>query len=175
MTKFITADKWLIGIVISGFVIYIAWTGFVVTTDRTLDYYVYVIAAHAFGNGENIYTAIGDPYSKIAQELGITNSTSPWYLHYQYPILTALVVYPLTFLPLRVGAAIWVGLSGLAALASSLILCSFTNVTWKRRVILMAGVSFVPVLPSCTLVKLICLCYWQPCWHCTIYAEEGMH
>jgi hypothetical protein len=66
MTKFITADKWLIGIVISGFVIYIAWTGFVVTTDRTLDYYVYVIAAHAFGNGENIYTAIGDPYSNSA-------------------------------------------------------------------------------------------------------------
>jgi Glycosyltransferase family 87 len=161
MTKSVTTDKWLVGIAISGFVIYTAWTGFVVTTDRPHDYYLCVIAAHAFGNGANIYTAAGDPgdhlqqaivrndvqvyYRKIAGELGMNIWVPP---PYQYPILTALVVYPLTFLPLRVGAAIWVGLSGLAALAAGLILCSLTNVTWKRRVIVAATVSFVPILTS---------------------------
>ena len=144
MIKFITTDKWFMGIAVTGLVIYMAWTGFVVTTDKPLDYYVYVISAHAFGNGENIYSAIGNRYGDIARQLGITNYTSP----YQYPILTALVVYPLTFLQFRVGAAIWVGLSGLAALVSGLVLCSFTDVIWKRRAILLTTIGFVPIFTS---------------------------
>jgi hypothetical protein len=62
--------------------------------------------------------------------------------------LTALLIIPLTFLPLRLGATIWVGLSGLAALASGFMLCSFTTEKWKRRLILSSTVVFVPILST---------------------------
>ncbi|NJP07570.1 MAG: DUF2029 domain-containing protein [Chloroflexaceae bacterium] len=133
-------DRWLVGSVVLTVLWYAAWSVFVVYTDRPLDYYVYVIAADVLGRGENIYQLTD--YAPIAERLGITNYTSP----YQYPPLTALLVWPLLLLPLRLGALVWVFGSGLAALLSALLLARHALRRWQRRVILLALPGFVPVL-----------------------------
>jgi len=144
MIKMLTNDKWLIGITVMGVVLYMGFMGFVVLNDRCTDYYIYLISAYALGNGENVYTLPASAFEAIAGQLGIVTQVGP----YLYPTLTALVVYPLSFLPLRLGAAIWISLSGVAALASGLILCSFTTEKWKQRVILLSTVAFFPVLTT---------------------------
>ncbi|MCG6534040.1 MAG: DUF2029 domain-containing protein [Syntrophales bacterium LBB04] len=142
MIKILAEDKWLLGITLIGLLLYLGFTRFAVLHDKPLDYYVYLIAAHTLGSSENIYTLPLSRYELIAQQLGIVTKAAP----YVYPILTALLIFPLSFLPLRIGAAIWIGLSGVAALASGLVLCSFTDEKWKRRVILSSTIAFVPVL-----------------------------
>ncbi len=136
-------DKWLWLLFILGLLFYAAWTGFVVVTDRPLDYYVYVIAADAFAHGENIYV-LPDSYDLIAGRLGITNYTQP----YLYPLLTALLVRPLLLLPLRLGAVIWVFGNGLAALVAALLLGRDADSVWKRRLILAAAIGYVPILTT---------------------------
>jgi hypothetical protein len=144
LTKFISNDKWLVSITIIGLAFYVGMTGFIVLNDKPLDYYMYLISSYALGHGENIYAMPASTYERIAQHLGIVTKTTP----YGYPTFTALLIYPLSFLPLRLGATIWVGLSGLAALASGLILCSFTVEKWKQRVILVSTIAFVPVITT---------------------------
>lgn len=144
MIKFIANDKWLVGISVIGLLLYMGLTGFVVLNNKPLDYYMYVISSHALGNGENIYALPASTYERIALQLGIVTKTTP----YGYPTFTALLIYPLSLLPLRFGAAIWIGLSGLAALFSGIVLCSFTTEKWKQRVILSSTVAFVPVLTT---------------------------
>jgi hypothetical protein len=108
-------DKWLAAIFLLGLVAYFAWSAVIVTTDRPIDYYTYLIAAYALSHGINIYLAPSAVYDRIAIELGILEWASPGYL-YQLP--TAMMVLPLTAVPLRIGAAVWVFASGVAALAS---------------------------------------------------------
>lgn len=144
MIRSMWRDRTLVGIVMMGAAVDLLWTCFIVATDRPLDYYAYVIAAHAFGNGIDIYKASEDVYNRTAHELGIVD----YALLYMYPILTALVVYPLTFLKLHVGAALWVGLNGLATLASGLILSTFTAEKWKRYVLVLLPIIFVPILTT---------------------------
>jgi hypothetical protein len=144
MFKSAITDKWLIGITAIGFFLYMGLTGFVVLNDKPLDYYTYLSAAYALAHGENIYVSPSSTYENIGRQLGIVTMLTP----YANPTLTALLIVPLTFLPLRLGAAIWVGLSGLAALVSGLILCSFTTEKWKQRLILLSTVAFVPILST---------------------------
>lgn len=132
------------GIAAMGVVLYMGFTGFVVINDRSTDYYIYLVSAYALGNGENVYTLPASAFETIASQLGIVTQKGP----YLYPTLTALLVYPLSFLPLRLGASMWIGLSGMAALASGLILCSFTTEKWKQRVILLSTVAFFPFLTT---------------------------
>jgi hypothetical protein len=147
MMKIITKDKWLMGISAIGFALYMGFTGFVVLRDKPADYYIYLVSSHALVNGENVYTMSISAYDRIAEQLGIVTHTGP----YRYPTLTALLIVPLTLLPLRLGAAIWIGLGGLAVLISALILCSFTTERWKQRAILASTIAFVPVLTTMNL------------------------
>lgn len=147
LIRIIANDKWIMGITAIGLVLYAGFTAFVVLNDRPADYYIYLVSSYALGHGENIYTLPASAYERIAQQLGIVTGTGP----YLYPTFTALLIYPLSFLPLRLGAAIWIGLSGLAALASGLVLCSFTTEKWKQRVIMLSIVAFFPVLTTMNL------------------------
>ena len=144
MVKLIINDKWLTGITIIGLLLYMGFMGYVIYNDKPLDYYMFVISAHALANGENIYALPASTYERIASQLGIVTKTTP----YGNFTFTAMLIYPLSLLPLRLGAAIWVGLSGLAALFSGIILCSFTTEKWKQHVILSSIVAFVPVLTT---------------------------
>ena len=137
-------DKWLWLLFILGLLFYAAWTGFVVVTDRPLDYYAYLIAADAFTHGENIYLLPNESYAPIAERLGIINYAPP----YRYPLLTALLVWPLLLVPLRLGAAIWVFGNGLAALVAALLLGRDADAVWKRRVVLAAAIGYVPILTT---------------------------
>jgi hypothetical protein len=143
MLKQLSQDKWLMLILSLGFVVYTGWAIFVVVTDRPLDYYAYVIGADALWHGQNIYLMSGDEYAPIAQRLGITNYAPP----YRYPPLTALTIVPLLYLPLRVGAFVWVFGSGLAALGTCLLL-SAKAASWQRRLIVLAGIGFVPLFTT---------------------------
>jgi len=147
MMKIITRDKWLMVIAAMGVVLYMGFTGYVVLNDKSMDYYVYLVSAHALVNGENVYTMPASAYERIAEQLGVVTHTGP----YLYPTFTALLLIPLTYLPLRLGAAIWICLGGLAVLMSALILCSFTTEKRKQRTILATTIVFFPVLTSMNL------------------------
>jgi len=85
-----------------------------------VDYYTYAIAAYAFTHGIGIYATPEEGYDPIATRLGITVFMTP----YLYPPLTAMVVWPLTLIPLHEGAAVWIFSSGLAALGAGLLLAA---------------------------------------------------
>jgi hypothetical protein len=138
------ADRWIVAIFIAGLAFFSGWTAFVVVTDNPVDYYTYVIAAYALTHGINIYLTPDVGYDALAAKLGITTYATP----YAYPPLTAMIVWPLTFLPLRIGAAVWVFSSGLAALAAGLLLGAFADSNWKRRLILVASICFGPTLAT---------------------------
>lgn len=132
------------GITAIGFFLYIGFTVFVVVNDKPLDYYNYIISSYALGHGKNIYELPASTYEQIARQFNIVTKVTP----YAYPTFIALVIYPFSLLPLWLGATIWIGLSGLAALASGFILCSFTAEKWKRRMILSSTVAYVPILTT---------------------------
>ncbi|MBI5877740.1 MAG: DUF2029 domain-containing protein [Chloroflexi bacterium] len=137
-------DRWLVAIAAVGVVVMAGWTAFVVSTDRPLDYYTYVIAADVLSRGENVFTMAEADYTPVARRLGITNYAPP----YRYPLLTALAVLPLTYLPLRIGAALWVFASGLAGLAAAWRLGLHAPQAWQRRLILLAMIGYVPLLTT---------------------------
>ena len=137
-------DKSLILVLLIGVVSYSGWTAFVVATDRPVDYYTYAIAAYAFTHGIDIYATPEEGYDPIATRLGITVFMTP----YLYPPLTAMVVWPLTLIPLHEGAAVWIFSSGLAALGAGLLLGARADSAWKKRLILIASIGFAPTLAS---------------------------
>ena len=137
-------DRWLVLILVVGIGLYLGWTIFVVATNRPVDYYTYLVAARALSRGENIYLASSGTYTTTAAQLGITTSIPV----YRYPLLSAIVVWPLTQLPLQAGAFIWVFGSGLAALASGLVLGARARAPWQRRLILIATIGFTPILTT---------------------------
>jgi hypothetical protein len=144
MQRFARADRWLVLIVVAGLCLYLAWSIFVVATNRPVDYYTYLVAARALSQGQNIYLASPETYAKTAADLGITTSIPI----YRYPLLTAMVAWPFTRLPLQAGAFVWVFGSGVAALSSGLILGARARAAWQRRLILAAVIGFTPVLAT---------------------------
>ena len=141
-------DKQVIGILLMGLVLYGSWTVFVVVTDRPIDFYTYEIAAYAFARGQNIYGASEAVYATLASQVGVPG----WGGHgYVYPPFTALLAWPLTLLPVRLGAAIWVFSSGVASLSAAIFLGAFRQPLWKRRLILLASIAFVPTLAAMSL------------------------
>lgn len=139
----------MIALFLVGIVFYGAWTVFVVATDRPIDYYVYAIAAYGLVHGKNIYAMTPNDYGLIAKKLGIPDV--PEFgktLVYKYPPLTAIIVSPLTLLPARVGATIWVFSGGLAALIAALLLGADADSAWKKRLILFGSIGFTPILST---------------------------
>lgn len=141
-------DKQVIGILLMGLVLYGSWTVFVVVTDRPIDFYTYEIAAYAFARGQNIYGASEAVYATLASQTGVPG----WGGHgYVYPPFTALLAWPLTLLPVRLGAAVWIFTSGVASLSAAIFLGTFSQPAWKRRFILLTSIAFIPTLAAMSL------------------------
>lgn len=96
-------------------VLYTGWIGYVVSRDKPLDFYVYYLAAGAFLRGQNAYEISAPAWDDLAAEMGVTNYTRP----YRYPPLTAELVAPLTLLPPRTAAILWLALSAVMAVAAA--------------------------------------------------------
>jgi hypothetical protein len=137
-------DKWLITIFIFGILVYSIRTISVVAAGVTGDFYAYVIAAYGFAHGKDMYVASLHSYDLIASALGIRSYGGT----YVYPPLTAIFVWPLTLLPLDVGATIWVFSNGIASLIASVLLSSYAESKWQRRLVLISLIGFFPVLET---------------------------
>jgi hypothetical protein len=130
-----------------GLALYSSYSAYLVVNDMPTDYYCYVVAAYAFSHGINIYPEPDETYYAIARQLGIPYVPTP----YVYPPFTALVVWPLTLLPLRVGAALWEFGSGTAALVAALLLSADAGAAWRRRLILVSAIAFLPFFDTLRL------------------------
>ena len=111
------------------------------------DYYTYVIAAIALSHGQNIYVASASDYAHIGMQYGLPC----WGYPYLYSPLSALIAWPLTLIPLRLGAAIWIIGSGIAAVASGLLLGSQADRPWKSELILISTIGFIPIFSAMRL------------------------
>ena len=128
-------------LIVAGLFFYAVLTAFIVLTDRPIDYYTYVIAAYAFMHGQGASLQSEGTYTIIAAKLGI-----PTFNRYAYPPLTSLVVWPLTILPLQIGAGVWVLSCGVASLGAAVLLSRRADAAWKRSVIILASIGFAPTI-----------------------------
>jgi hypothetical protein len=108
------------------------------------DYYTYILATIALSHGQNIYVASSNDYAHIAIQHAIPCYGYP----YLYSTLPAITVWPLTLIPLRLGAAVWIIGSGIAAIASGLLLGAHMDRPWKSDLILLATIGFTPVFSA---------------------------
>jgi hypothetical protein len=136
--------KWFNLTVIAAAIFYLAWTILVVfLSDRTDDFRTYLIAAYGFSHGANMYLS-PDLFLEIGKQIGLMDHGG----HYWYSLFPAILVWPLTFLPYQLAAAIWVFASGLAALGAAVILGLQADKLWKRILIVATVVFFVPILST---------------------------
>jgi hypothetical protein len=111
------------------------------------DYYTCIIAAIALSHGQNIYLATASDYAHLAMQYSIPCSAYP----YLYSPLPAIIAWPLTLIPLRLGAAVWIIGSGIAAIASGLLLGNRADCPWKSDLILLATIGFAPIFSAMRL------------------------
>jgi len=137
-------DKRLLALIIVGLAFYFGLAILVAVNNLPVDFYGYLIAAYGFSHGVNVYAAPESMYQQIGEALGITEHGGPYY----YPLLTAGIVWPLLELPLHSGAALWVFGSGVSALAAAVILGRRVDRPWKRHLILLAAIGYVPILST---------------------------
>jgi hypothetical protein len=130
-------------ILIVGLALTIAWGANEALTGGC-DYYTYIIAAIALSHGQNIYLASASDYAHIAMQYSIPC----WAYPYLYSPLPAIIAWPLTLIPPRLGAAVWIIGSGLAAIASGLLLGNRADRPWKSDLILLATIGFTPVFSA---------------------------
>ncbi len=124
--------------------LYAGWIGVVVSRDKPLDFYVYYLAAGAFLRGQNAYEISDPAWDNLAAEMKVTNYTRP----YRYPPLTAGLVAPLTILPPRMAAALWLALSAVAAVAGAWWLALALETPYRWALALGGLLLFVPPLTT---------------------------
>jgi hypothetical protein len=142
--------RWLRWLLVAALVmLYVFWIGYVVSRDKPLDFYVYYMAAGAFLRGQNAYEIAdrnpSDPaWDNLAAEMGVTNYTRP----YRYPPLTAELVAPLTALPPRAAASLWLALSAIAAIVAAWWLALSLESSYRWPLALGGLLFFVPPLTT---------------------------
>jgi len=147
-------------------VLYAGWIGYVLRYDKPLDFYLYYMAAAGFGQGVDIYSLGADytqkdmEWAELAQRVGVQNYAPP----YRYPPLTAEIVYPLTLLPPRPAAAVWLLLSAAAFILAAWLLGRSSPLAWGRQLALLLLLGFVPALTTLHAgqvngLLLLCLCW----------------
>ncbi len=106
--------RWMHWLLIAALVIlYGGWIGYVMLYDKPCDFNLYYLAAYGFAHGEDVYGEVD--WARLARETHVTNYAPP----YRYPPLTAQLVWPLTFLPPRHAALVWLSATALAFIASA--------------------------------------------------------
>jgi hypothetical protein len=140
--------RWLRWLVVAALILlYTGWIGYVAGQDKPLDFYVYYSAAYGFAHGINMYGAIGanaTAWANLAQTLQIHNYTLP----YLYPPLTAMLAWPLTLLPPRWAALVWLIASALAFAASAWLIGRSFGSPFSVTLALTLLLFFVPPLTT---------------------------
>jgi len=163
IVRTIARDRYLPSIIVLGILFYTSLTLFIIYTNRPTDYYIDVIAARILGMNINVYEMEARDYiilsQHVADKLGIQIQILPYYL-YIYPTLTALLIYPLSFLPVKISAFVWIFLSGMASIFSGLILCTYTTDVIKQRIIMIFMICFMPIWTSMSLGQVNVFILW---------------
>ncbi len=143
LARFVPAPRplaWMLTLVLAAF--YGARTARVVAEDRPVDFYLYLMAAKGVAAGEDVYGAGGEDWKRLAEETGVPVYAPP----YRYPPLTAILARGLLPLPARRAAAVWIGLSACALLASAWLLGGVLRVRYGTPLALAALGGFFPAV-----------------------------
>ena len=148
----IAQASWLRWLLVAALVLlYAGWIGYVVIRDKPVDFYTYYIAAYGFHRGKDIYQvtpgfkgATRTLWAELAQELRITNYAIP----YLYPPLAAELIWPLTLLPPRWAALVWLVGTGLAFAASAWLLGRSSKSSFGTVLALGLLLFFIPPLTT---------------------------
>jgi hypothetical protein len=130
--------------------LYLGWIGYVLRHDKPLDFYLYYIASAGFAQGVDIYSLgadygqKGDEWAVLARQVGVTNYAPP----YRYPPLPAELIYPLTLLPPRIAAAVWLLVSAAAFVGAAWLLGRSSPLRWGKQMALLLMLGFVPPLTT---------------------------
>ena len=132
--------RWLL--VLALVLLYAGWTGYVLSRDKPIDFYLYYLAAYGFAHGYDVYGNVS--WAQLAQETSVPDYAPP----YRYPPLTAQLVLPLTLLQPRWAALIWLIGSAIVFMLSAWLLGRSTHTNWGVTFGLALLLFFVPPLTT---------------------------
>lgn len=124
--------------------VYAGWIAYVLARDRTVDFYVYYLAAYGFDRGINMYAPQPGTWAELAARAGVARYETQYY----YPPLTAWLVWPLTALPARLAAGVWLVATAAAFAATGWLLGGNSRLAAGRTLALGLMLGFVPALTT---------------------------
>ncbi len=119
---------------------YIAVSAWVAFHATGLDYAAYLIAAHGFIAGQDVYSWNAEDFQAAARSLGISHFAYP----YRYSPVSALLISPLLALPYKAGLFLWSLLNAAAILAVGELLSRLASKASRRWIIRFSVWMFVP-------------------------------
>ena len=137
------ARSWRLMVILLA-VLYAGWIATVLERDRTVDFYVYYLAAYGFEHGINMYAPPPGTWAELAARAGVARYETQYY----YPPLTALLVWPLTVLPARLAAGVWLVATAAAFMMSGWLLGGSSRLAAGRTLALGLVLGFVPALAT---------------------------
>jgi len=133
--------------------LYTGWIGYVIIRDKPVDFNLYYMAAYGFAHGYDVYDASTVPWAQIAQETHISNYAPP----YRYPPLTAMLVWPLTFLTPRWAAVAFLVASAAAAIVAAWLLGRVSPLPYGMTLALGLLLCYIPPLTTMHAGQVNCL------------------
>ena len=133
-------SQWLL--VLALVLLYGGWTGYVISRDKPIDFYLYYLAAYGFAHGYDVYGNIS--WAQLAQQTHVPDYAPP----YRYPPLTAQLVLPFTLLQPRLAALIWLMGSAIAFILSAWLMGRSIHTRWGVTLGLTLLLFFVPPLTT---------------------------
>ena len=124
--------------------LYAGWIATVLEHDRTVDFYVYYLAAYGFDHGVNMYAPPPGTWADLAVQAGVASYETQYY----YPPLTACLAWPLTVLPARLAAGVWLVATTVAFGAVGWLLGRASRLAAGRTLALGLVLGFVPALTT---------------------------
>ncbi len=125
-------------------ILYGGWSVYAVTRNKGTDYYVYYMAAYGFAHGYDVYENAPGLWEQLANQTGVQDYAPP----YRYPPLTALVNWPLTFLPPRIAALLWLLSTTGALITAAWLLGRISSSAYGVTLSLVLCLGFVPALAT---------------------------
>jgi hypothetical protein len=125
-------------------ILYLTVALWVTSNATALDYGAYLIGAHGFVTGQDVYRWSEADFKTAAQHLNIPYFAYP----YRYSPLVALLISPLLAFPYRTGLLIWCLVNAAAVVTTGELLSRLSADNIKRWVIRLAVWLFVPFLTS---------------------------
>jgi hypothetical protein len=147
--------------------VYAGWIGYVLTRNKPVDFYVYYSGGLAVRQGKNLFDLTLEEWIALGGFPGIADKDVPY--PHRYPPFYHVLMVPLTLAPPRTAALLWAVASGLAMLASALLLAkAFPSPYSDLALLALLGLS-VPALAAIhagqvTPFVLLCLAFSLVAW-----------